>query len=101
MNFKRLKTGTIISAVLGALTYSVVAGKGLFNRPRFRDQHEALTKYMDNNYPGCIYTPITMHGNGWSSAVIRNGQKICLLYFTKGKDGIYIFKEIKPSFNVK
>ena len=101
MNFKQLKRGTLITATLGAIAYSAIAGKGLFNRPRFKAQHKALEKYMDNNYPGCIYTPITIHGKGWSSNVLRNGKIITLIYFTKGDDGVYVFTEAKPVLKTK
>ena len=101
MDLKKLKNYTFLTAALGAIAYSAITGKGFFNRPRFKEQHKALEKYMDNNYPGCIYTPITIHGKGWSSGVIKNGVYIAIIYFSKGTDGVYVFTEAKPAFGAK
>lgn len=85
----------MLTAAAAAAIYGAVTGKGFFNRPRFRAQHEALGKYVDNNYPGCTYSPITIHGRGWSSCVRRMGRPVCYLYFSKSDDGTYVFTETK------
>ncbi len=95
MRKNKAKLVTMLVTVAGAAAYGAVAGKGVFNRPRFKEQHKALSNYVDNNYPGCSYTPITMHGKGWASAVKRNGRVVVFVYFTKSDEGIYIFTESK------
>ena len=85
----------MLTAAAVAALYGVVTGKGLFNKPRFREQHEALGRYVDNNYPGCTYSSITVHGRGWSSFVRRQGRPVCCLYFSKSPDGTYVFTESK------
>lgn len=95
MNYKQLKRGAVVVSAFSAVIYSLIAGKGLFNRPRFREQHEELSRYVDNNYPDCSYSPITMHGAGWASAIRRYGKIITFVYFSKSPDGSYIFTESK------
>lgn len=95
MNIKKIKNCTILTAAVTAVAYSAVAGKGIFNKIRFRQQHEELGKYIDNNYPDCVYTHVTMHGRGWASSVRRRGKVVSFIYFTKSPDGIYVFTESK------
>ncbi len=92
---KKIKNRSFLTAAAAAAVYSAVTGKGIFNRSRFREQHAELASYVDGNYPDCIYTPITMHGRGWSSSVMRMGRVISYIYFTKGDDGVYVFTESK------
>ena len=95
MDLKKFKGRTVLTAAAAAAVYSFAAGKGPFNRTRFKEQHEELARYVDTNYPDCFYTPITMHGNGWSSAVKRHGRVVSYIYFSKSSDGIYVFTESK------
>ena len=95
MDIKKLKNRTMLTAAAAVAVYSIAAGKGLFNKPRFREQHDELERYVDNNYPGCCYTPITMHGRGWSSTVKRGGRVLSYIYFSKSREGIYVFTESK------
>ena len=90
------KTGRKIMLITAAAAtvYSVVAGKGPFNKYRFKKQHEELSKYVDTNYPGCAYSQISAHGTGWTAAVLRMGKPIRFVYFTKSEDGTYIFTEL-------
>lgn len=93
MTDKKAKRIAMLTTAAGAAVYGFVTGKGFFNKPRFKEQHEALSKYVDNNYPDCTYSPITMHGKGWASAIKRRGRVIVFVYFTKSNDGVYIFTE--------
>lgn len=95
MDYKVFKKRAFITSVAAGLAYSVIAGKGPFNKMRFKDQHEELAKYVDNNYPNCQYSCIIRHGTGWSSRVLRYGKTISFVYFTKGNDGVYVFTEAK------
>ncbi len=93
MTGKRAKHIAMLVTAAGATAYSVIAGKGVFNKPRFKEQHEALSKYVDSNYPDCTYSPITLHGKGWSSAIKRRGSVVVFVYFAKSDNGVYIFTE--------
>ena len=95
MDLRRLKNRTALTAAAAVAAYSFVAGKGPFNRRRFKEQHEELARYVDTNYPDCYYTPITMHGKGWSSTVKRHGRVVSYIYFSKSREGIYVFTESK------
>ena len=98
MTFKQIKRTTVLTAATAAAVYTYVAGKGPFNRHRFKEQHEVLARYVDGNYPDCSYNAITMHGNGWSAAIRRRGRIIRFVYFVKSPDGHYIFTESDEKF---
>ena len=90
------KTGRKLMLAAAAVTavYSVAAGKGPFNKFRFKNQHEELSKYVDSNYPGCSYSPINAHSKGWASVIRKSGRVVSYVYFTKSEDGTYIFTEL-------
>lgn len=93
------KKGKILFVTAAAAAvYSVAAGKGPFNKMRFKKQHEELSKYVDTNYPDCSYSPITAHGKGYSSAILRMGKPVSFVYFVESEDG-YIFTELSESMD--
>lgn len=94
MDSKKIKRNLFLTGILATAVYSVAAGKGPFNKYRFKEQHDELARYMDENYPGCSYSPITAHGKGWSSTVLRMGKPVKFIYFSKGDNGHYIFTEL-------
>ncbi len=91
-----MKTGRklMLATAAAAAVYSVIAGKGPFNKYRFKEQHEELGKYVDTNYPDCSYSHISAHGKGWTATVLRMGKPVSFVYFTKSEDGAYIFTEL-------
>lgn len=92
---KKSKKGKILLAgAVAAVAYSAISGKGPFNKYRFKEQHAELTKYMDTNYPDCSYSPIEVHGKGYTAAVLKMGKAIKFIYFTKDEEGNYIFTEL-------
>lgn len=93
VDYKKIKRTTVVISAVTAALYSLIAGKGPFNKTRFREQHEVLSKYVDNNYPDCAYSPITMHGRGWASSIRRYGKVVSFVYFSKDCEGNYIFTE--------
>lgn len=95
MTHKQFKRYAMFATATAAALYSAVAGKGFLNKPRFKEQHEALAKYVDTNYPDCTYSPITMHGRGWSSVIRRRGRAVVFVYFSKSPEGVYVFTESK------
>ncbi|MCC8168927.1 MAG: hypothetical protein LIO59_00830 [Oscillospiraceae bacterium] len=84
----------MVAAVAAAGVYGIVRGKGIFNKPRFRSQHDAVSRDVNQRYPGATYTPIEATENGWATVVIRAGQPKILLYVTQSDDGFYIFHEV-------
>ena len=95
-----MKTKALIilagAAALG--TYSFVQGKGPFNKLKFKDQHDAVSRYVEAHYPNALYAPIVETSNGWMTSVRRFGMEPIVLYITKSADGMYIFSEAAPSF---
>ena len=95
-----MKTKTLImlagAAALGA--YSFIEGKGPFNKLKFKDQHDAVSRYVETHYPNALYSPIVETPNGWTTSVRRFGMEPVILYITKSEDGMYIFSEAAPTF---
>ncbi len=94
MEKKNNKGKMLLLGAAAAVAYSAIAGKGPFNKYRFREQHEELSKYMDTNYPDCTYSPIEAHGKGYTAAAMRMGRVVKFIYFTKDEEGNYIFTEL-------
>lgn len=94
MSEKKTGRKLFLAAAAATAVYSVAAGKGPFNKFRFKQQHEELSKYVDLNYPDCSYSPITAHGKGWASVILKSGRPVSYVYFTKSEDGTYIFTEL-------
>lgn len=93
MNEKKFKRYAFLSGAAAAAIYGIAIGKGPFNRMRFREQHNALSAYVDNNYPDCTYSSIEVSGRGWMSTIKRRGRTVVHVYFSKSPDGVYVFTE--------
>lgn len=72
--------------------YRFYKGKGIFNKVRYKKQHEAVSSYIDAHYPDAFYSDITETGTGWSCIVHSKNTKI-MLYMSKASDGRYVFWE--------
>ncbi len=83
----------MVAAVAAAGADGMIRGKGVFNKPRFREQHDAISRYINSHYKGATYSPIEATENGWATVIKRVNQPKILLYATKSKDGVYIFHE--------
>ncbi len=91
------KKNKLLALALGAAAvgiYRAAKGKGAFNRLRFANQHEAISKYVETHHPGAAYSGIEAVGEGWSCVIYDSGEKY-LLYLTCSADGVYIFEENK------
>lgn len=73
--------------------YSAAAGKGPFNKIRFKQQHEHIARYVEAHYPNAVYGPVEQAGNGWAVVIRRIGFPNILLYAACDDDGNYIFTE--------
>ncbi len=83
----------ILGAAAAAGIYGYINGKGLFNKPRFKEQHDAVSRYVDSHYPGARYSPIEATTNGYMTVISRRGMQKILLYAEKTPDGVYVFNE--------
>lgn len=97
MEKKKIKGRAILTTAVAATVYSMAAGKGPFNKMRFKEQHAELAKYVDANYPDCAYSAIEKKGRGYFSTVTRMGKTVSYVYFIKGETG-YIFTEVDELF---
>ncbi len=77
-------------AAIGA--YRFYKGKGMFNKIRFREQHEAVCKYLETHYPNAFYSEITPTDEGWS-CVINMTDKRVVLYMSKTPENMFVFWE--------
>lgn len=72
--------------------YRFYKGRGIFNKIRFKSQHEALGNYLETHYPNAFYSDIAETSDGWSCIVNVNGRRI-VVYMTKTEDGMFLFSE--------
>ncbi len=77
-------------AAVGA--YRFYKGKGIFNKIRFKEQHDAVSSYLETHYPDAFYSGITPTDDGWS-CVINSRSKKAVLYMTKADNGTFVFWE--------
>lgn len=86
---------TLAAAAATAILYSAVTGKGVFNRMRFKNEHDAIARYVESNYPGAAYSPIQKTEMGYAAVIRRpnRGAKI-MLYAMPCEGGHYVFKEV-------
>ena len=72
--------------------YRFYKGKGIFNKLRYKSQHEALGNYLETHYPNAYYSDIIETDGGWSCVVTDNGRRF-VIYMTKTEDGVFLFSE--------
>ncbi len=87
------KTMLCLASAAALGIYSAVEGKGPFNKLKFKDQHEAVAKYMQTHYPKSLYSPITETDKGWMTVIRRLTEPNIILYITRTADGHFVFKE--------
>ena len=85
------------AAALGI--YSAIEGKGPFNKFKFKDQHEAVSKYVETHYPGALYSPITATEDGWVTVIRSLKYPPIAIYIKQDSDGNFIFTENRPTFS--
>ncbi len=91
---KQKKLMWVLAGALAVGAYRATTGKGIFNKIRFKDEHDAISNYMLSNHPGAFYSDIVKTGEGWS-CIINDGYDKYLLYINLSEDGTYIFAEKK------
>ena len=90
MSKKTTKLLLLGAAALGA--YNLYKGKGVFNKIRFKEQHDAVCDYLENNFPNATYSEITATDEGWS-CVVNTASGNFVLYMTKSPENVYVFWE--------
>ena len=90
MSKKGTKLLLIGAAALGA--YNLYKGKGVFNKLRFKKQHEAVTDYLGNHFPDATYSDIVETEEGWS-CIVNTYPNNFVLYMTKTPEDMFVFWE--------
>ena len=72
--------------------YRYYKGKGIFNKLRFKDQHDALSHYLETHYPDATCSDIVEANGGWS-CIIKDEDREIVIYITKTDEGVYLFSE--------
>ncbi len=91
---KNNKKLSLLLGIAAFEAYRFYKGKGIFNKIRFENQHEAVSNYLEHHYPNAFYSDITETDDGWSCIVNNKGERI-ILYMTKTPDDIFVFWEKK------
>ena len=92
---KKKKIHPLLTATSGLLAmgaYNYVKGNGIFNKTRFKNEHEALSRYVDAHYKKAFYSPIVAVPDGWTSVITTLDGKQIAVFISKF-DNSYIFKE--------
>jgi hypothetical protein len=89
------KKNSKLPVILGVAVweaYRVYKGKGIFNKLRFKQQHEALCNYLETHYPDAFYSDIVEAEDGWS-CIITDKERRIVIYMTKTDGGTFVFWE--------
>ena len=96
MDNKRKKLLLAVGGV--ALAYCYASGKGVFNKLRYKNEIDAVKRYVETHYSGASIGKIEAHENGkYVCPINYNGRKI-LLILTKTEDGMYVFEAIETEY---
>lgn len=90
---KKLLTLAVTAAA--ATAYSAITGKGIFNKYRFKNEHEAIAKYVESNYPGAVYSPVQKTEQGYAVIIRRPNMAKVMLYVMPTDGGDYVFHEVR------
>lgn len=91
MNKKNSKLPVFV-ALTAWEAYRFYKGRGIFNKIRYKKQHEAVSNYMGTHYPNAFYSDIAETCDGWSCVVTTNSKKI-MLHMTLTEGGTFVFWE--------
>lgn len=72
--------------------YRFYKGKGIFNKLRYKEQHDALCNYLETHYPNAFYSDIVEAEDGWS-CIVTDGERRIVVYMTKTECGTFVFWE--------
>lgn len=75
-----------------ACIYRFAKGEGVFNKPRFYQQHKAVLGYLETYHPTAVAGSIVKNNGGWH-CIVKNGTGDFVLNINKANDGTFIFSE--------
>lgn len=82
----------LLLGLAASVAYKAIKGEGIFNKPRFYRQHEAVKKYLSSNHPNAKTGDIIKTEDGWS-CIVNVGNRNFLLYITQSNNKEFIFSE--------
>lgn len=83
---------TILAGAALFEVYRLYKGKGIFNKLRYKQQHEAVSNYMETHHPGAFYSDISETGSGWTCVINEKNRRI-MLCLSRTPDGVFVFWE--------
>lgn len=88
------KRDALLIGAAAAGVYRAIAGKGIFNKIKYKEQLSAINGYIRAHHPGARHSEVTKTSKGYMTVVSRNDQspKI-ILYASKTPEGVYVFHE--------
>lgn len=92
---KSHKLTAVLVGAAAAGIYAAVRGKGIFNRPRFKKQHDAIERYIEAKHKNAQYSPVEQISNGWCTVVTEFDGTQFMLYMTCDENGVFVFHEEK------
>lgn len=91
---KEHKLFAILAGIAAIGSYRAIKGKGSFNKLRFNEQHDAVSKYIETHHPGAFYSPLEPTKNGWTCIITDHNTRY-ILHLMCSENGIYVFDEEK------
>lgn len=82
----------ILFGICAAAAYKFVRGEGIFNKPRFYEQHKAVQNYLSTYHPDAEAGHIVKNDSGWH-CIVTAPQKGFALNIHKAENGTYLFSE--------
>ncbi len=87
------KNAILLATFAAGVAYSAYEGKGIFNKIRFKSVHEAVSSYVNSHYSNAYYSPISATQKGYITTITTSAGEKILLYITRSKENIFVFKE--------
>ena len=86
---KLLPTMVAVGAIVG---YRAIKGYGVFNKLRYKNEYDAIDRYLDAHYPNATHGDVAKVGDCFYTTVKNENQTI-VLTLTKTEDDMYVFEE--------
>ena len=90
-------TGKLLAgvAITGAFCYKVAKRMGIIDRIKYKEEYEALDRYVESHYPTAKVSPLEETDTGFVCVVTKPEGNMILLSMTEANDGVYVFSEKK------
>lgn len=88
-------TGKLLAgiAIAGVFCYKAAKRMGIIDKLRYKDEYEALDRYVKSHYPTAKLSPLEETDTGFVCVVTKPEGNMILLSMTEANDGVYVFSE--------